>query len=571
VRPIASFIAAAYARYPRLHLITLLSVVSVAIELAAMAIMLPLSLVVTGQPVDAGGLAARALGWAGIPAEPTAMLTAFAVLFLLRVGTQLVSELQGIRLGKLLQADLSSVAHRTILVHRTLAEIEAKSIGHFVTLAGDQCAKAGALMTMIARCVGAALLAILYLLAITLYSPLIGVALVLFLVTSAGLSFGLVRHSARLGAQQVDQAKAAHSIFFDSLHGVRSVKTFSAENYVADRYRDTIFAYVRTLYRIDAINLLLRLLPVVVLLLLLLAALAAGVIDARQATDAAFAFTVVIYLMRFLPVVGTCAQVLLKIAAESVTARDASGIIRDAAGPGVMAAGGQAIGRIERVEFAAVTFSHRSDRPLIERFSATLERGRSYALVGASGSGKSTLCDLLLGFQRPGAGVIRINGLTQDGLDADELRRRVLLLSQDTFILNDTVRDNVAFGAAIGEARLREACAQAGIAEVIESLPGGYDHRLAYRGSNLSGGQRQRIGIARALARDADVLILDESTSALDRDSRARVVTSVLASAARRITLFITHDPALLESVDQVIRLPDPRPAAEAVPEDEAS
>ena len=135
------------------------------------------------------------------------------------------------------------------------------------------------------------------------------------------------------------------------------------------------------------------------------------------------------------------------------------------------------------------------------------------------------------------------------------IRKRVLLVGQQTTILNDTVYNNVRFGMDVRNELVEEACVVSCIDEDIRALELKYDTILSYQGSNLSGGQRQRIGIARAILRDPDVILLDESTSGLDAQTRDRVVGNVLERYKDKIVIFSTHDQAIMQRVDEIVTL----------------
>jgi ABC-type multidrug transport system fused ATPase/permease subunit len=202
-----------------------------------------------------------------------------------------------------------------------------------------------------------------------------------------------------------------------------------------------------------------------------------------------------------------------------------------------------------------VYFEHVDGKPVLQDFSAIIRRGRSYAIVGASGSGKSTFLDLLLGFYVPAKGSILINGVLLCQIDPSVLRSKAVLVAQDTAVFNDTVANNLRLGFDASRGDLDRACRIACIDEFIADLPNGYDALLNYRGSNFSGGQKQRIGIARAVLRHPDVLLLDESTSALDGATREQVVGNLLKEYKDRILVFVTHDSFVMSRVDEVIDL----------------
>jgi len=164
----------------------------------------------------------------------------------------------------------------------------------------------------------------------------------------------------------------------------------------------------------------------------------------------------------------------------------------------------------------------------------------------------------MLKFFEPQSGTIRINGKDIRQLSAESIRRHILLSEQTTRIFYGTVLENVQFGLSENDGEARHALATVGLQEILETLPHGVDTVLSFQGSNLSGGQRQRVGIARALARTADVLVMDESTNALDSRTREHVLDSILKGYTDRILIFVTHDPYVIAQVDEIIELQAP-------------
>ncbi len=182
-----------------------------------------------------------------------------------------------------------------------------------------------------------------------------------------------------------------------------------------------------------------------------------------------------------------------------------------------------------------------------------VEPGTSLALVGPSGSGKSTIASLLLGFYRPDAGRISIDGRSLGDLHLPTLRSQVGVVSQDVHLFRASILDNIGWGDPKPDReRARRAADMAHATEFIAALPGGLDHELADRGGGLSGGQRQRLAIARALYRDPRLLILDEATSALDAASERQVQAALEQIMRDRTTLIIAHRLSTVKRADRI-------------------
>ena len=183
-----------------------------------------------------------------------------------------------------------------------------------------------------------------------------------------------------------------------------------------------------------------------------------------------------------------------------------------------------------------------------------IPRGRTVALVGASGAGKSSIADLLAGLYVPSTGRVLINGTDLRELDLASWQQRLGVVSQDTFLFNATLAENIAFGCpGASRAAIAAAAEQAQAAGFIEALPHGYDTLLGERGYRLSGGQRQRISLARAFLRDPELLILDEATSALDSASERLVQEAIEAFERQRTVLVIAHRLSTIVDADQIL------------------
>ena len=208
------------------------------------------------------------------------------------------------------------------------------------------------------------------------------------------------------------------------------------------------------------------------------------------------------------------------------------------------------------IAFEQVSLRYRDDTaPAVDALTLSVRAGENVALVGPSGAGKTTLVNLLPRFIEPTSGTITLDGVPLAEWDVRALRRQFALVSQDVILFNDTVAANVALGAEMPLQQVRDALAAANLLDFADSLPQGLDTPIGHNGGQLSGGQRQRLAIARAIAKDAPVLILDEATSALDSESERAVQEALERLMQGRTTLVIAHRLSTIENADRVLAL----------------
>ncbi|MEM7746282.1 MAG: ABC transporter transmembrane domain-containing protein [Pseudomonadota bacterium] len=214
----------------------------------------------------------------------------------------------------------------------------------------------------------------------------------------------------------------------------------------------------------------------------------------------------------------------------------------------------------DRVGF---TYESRPESAALSDVSFEVRPGETVALVGPSGAGKTTVLQLLLRFYDPTAGEIRLDGVPVDRLSLDDLRRSIALVPQEPVIFADTVRQNILFGRPDAtDEEVEEAARAAAVHDFVAGLADGYDTWLGERGVLLSGGQKQRIAIARAILRDAPLMLLDEATSALDAESERAVQHAVDRLAEGRTMLVIAHRLATVKRADRIVVLEEGRVAA---------
>jgi subfamily B ATP-binding cassette protein MsbA len=234
----------------------------------------------------------------------------------------------------------------------------------------------------------------------------------------------------------------------------------------------------------------------------------------------------------------------------------------DAAGESADAADALRLSSVESgIRYRNVSFSYGRE-PVLRGVSFEVGVGETLAIVGRTGAGKTTLVDLLLRFFDPDAGAIEIDGTDLRAIQRDSLRDRIAVVTQEPFLFDGTIRENVRYGAPdASDAALEAASVAAHVKEFVDTLPDGFDTEVGDAGSLLSGGQRQRVTIARAILRNPAILILDEATSALDAQSERMVQEAIDSLLENRTALVIAHRLSTIRNADRIVVLDEGRVA----------
>jgi len=556
-KALVGLLSYSFHQFPILILAILLSLASVCLELAAMLSLFPVTQLAAGHEITAGSR------WRwfmeGVGSDPTlrSFLLLFLGLLILRLLTDAAATLTVSHVYRHLIAHFSSRAFKAFVEGLSFQDVQKKTIGYYISLAGDEANRASQIVMSMSRLVPVAALAGLYWLALAVKSSWTGGGVFLFMVIAGLALIGAFRRSHRLGTEQQMQSRILNTHFVECLNSLRTVRAYNAELFVATHYADLIGTYARTCFKGDALKELARTGPA----LLLVAGAAVTtvfLITDRTFMDSYAEFVVVaILLLRFFPLLGQSLDIFMRAVSDLMAGEEVARAMSlvatlEATPPDV---GKQLDEGISSIEFESIGFRYHRAKPVIDHLSARFEKGRSYALIGPSGAGKSTLIDLLLKLYAPTEGRILVNGVDLAGISSFSMRQRVGVVEQQVPLFHDSIFHNLTLGVSQDRNCVRYACEIACINEVIARLPKGEETVLQYQGSNLSGGQRQRLGIARAVLRRPDVLVLDESTAALDHDIRERVVANLIEEFRERILLFITHDRGIASRVSQVLDL----------------
>ena len=385
--------------------------------------------------------------------------------------------------------------------------------------------------------------------------PLTLVSVVLLGLLSAAMSF--LRVKVKTASLQVPRANGHFAaVVLEFINGIRTVHAFATQDFERRRFHraiDQIYDSVTRVAKFAAMVEPLTQGVVSTLLIVMVIGAYYFFVDSGQLGGTAL-LTFFLAMLRTFPLLSHLSSARVNFNSLQGSLHNVNALLRRRDKPYL--ADGHTVfsGLTQAIDFVNVSFAYEPNRPVLHDLTFTIPRGQTTAFVGASGAGKSTLADLIPRFFDPTQGHILIDGVDLRTFSVQSLRRRLAVVSQDTFIFNATVKYNIAYGLDdIDAEAIWEAARLANALEFILALPNGFDTELGDRGVRLSGGQRQRIAIARALLRNPEILILDEATSALDSITERLIQASLDKLSEGRTVIAIAHRLSTIMRADQIM------------------
>lgn len=378
-----------------------------------------------------------------------------------------------------------------------------------------------------------------------------------FIIYSAGKIGRRVRHTTRKGQ---DQLADVQNILQETITGNRIVKAFNMESWEIARFRKAakrlFWANLRSVAAAAISSPLMDIFGAIAIALLLLLG-REQIVHQRMTAGIFFAFIVAVFKLydpvRKFALFNNNFQQALGASSEIFKFMDTEDDVRELAGAKLLSPFSR------NIKFDNVSFTYDRDedeREILHDINLEVRAGEVLAVVGSSGAGKSTLVHLIPRFFDVTAGRLLIDGQDIREITLASLRSQIGIVSQDTVLFNDTARNNIAYGRPNVPYKTVEAAARAALAhDFITQLPDGYDTVIGERGVRLSGGERQRIAIARALLKNAPILILDEATSALDSESESLVQSALQNLMTGRTVVVIAHRLSTVRRADRIVVL----------------
>lgn len=385
----------------------------------------------------------------------------------------------------------------------------------------------------------------------------------------AVLIFPILKYSVQWIVKKIEATAKAHSEvgielarqIFNVLSGLQLVKAYGNEKNVAKKYNDINDLLRRLRFSWSKkTNFISPVQEIIMLIALLLLVSLAAFIFMKGKMGAVPGFLVFFYLIRRgMPIFGSLSQLKAEAAAAEVRIKFVLDVFDDK-DKFIIPEGPKVFDGLKReIEFKHLNFSYNKEVPVLKGISFFLQKGKMIAIVGPTGAGKTTIINLLMRFYDCPQATIFLDGNDIREFSLRSLRQHIAIVTQDALLFNDSIQYNVTFGSEekVSEGRLLDVAKKARLYDFIKKLPNGFNTEVGDRGIKLSGGEKQRVSIARALFKEADILILDEATSSLDTHTERLIQGAVEEAVKGRTTIVIAHRLSTIKNADKIMVVED--------------
>ena len=554
--------------YGRLRMALLICALTIAVSLLEafnIGLLIPL-LEILESPGQEGGhwisqAFANLFDALGLTFKLGTILLALAILVL---GTSGLKYLRMILVGKTAIGFVAWMRSRTMgnLLYADMSYFHRERLGILTGMLTTQSSRAGGTFQEITEMVASLGIIGAYLTAAFLIAPaLTGVAFATLLIVSLAMQYYISR-AKTMGARLVQRENELQAAAVESLSGIRVVKSFLLERLRWMDFSSKTEEVGETSYHLTKNQSQMLILQEAVLFALIGGIVFVGisVLDLGIAVVVALLFI----LYRLTPRITSLNARRQALAATLPALRSVKMVMDEAAAPKVISGGKPFVKLHTGIELKEVSFSYDGDTKVLQDTDFTIEKGRMTAIVGTSGAGKSTIMDLILRYYDPEQGSVLVDGVDLRELDLTSWRNSIGVVSQDVFLFNDTIANNIALGRPeVTRESIMEAARQAYADDFIQQLPQGYETQVGDRGWNLSGGQRQRIALARAILKMPEILILDEATSSLDSESEQLIQEYMRKIRGTCTMVVVAHRMSTIQDADKIAVLQDGKIAEE--------
>ncbi|RLA83591.1 MAG: hypothetical protein DRG78_03870 [Epsilonproteobacteria bacterium] len=528
-----------FEKYPKLYLILFLSLLSVFTEIVAMSL-------VTSISNDKYFLFESTLS----STDKNILFSIILILFTIRFVSIFFIDKYQVFIARRFQAFLSSESlYKTLLY--PLLEVEKKEIGFFIAMGGDETSRASELLNSVLKIFNSFVLFVLYIIMIYYIDSNVFIILAILFLLSSIVVKVILKKSTYLGSLSAVKSREHGSIFIDALNGLKTVKSFGIETFIHNKYKIAVEEYQSINYKIYFLSLLNALFPLITLIILLNIYVILDYFN-NNTLSSSYLLSIFFILMRFLLNLGDLLHTINKVVGNI---KATSNIIEFISKPIKCKTHKEDIFDIRSILLKSVDFSYDKSKDIFLNLNIEFKYNNSYAIIGKTGSGKSTLIDLMMDFIEPSSGTVLMNNIDTKNLNTKSLKEKVIYISQESIIFNDTIKNNLLMDKKYPDKNIMDVLKLVNLEDMINDFTDGLNHMLNYKGTNISGGQKQRLNIARAILRNPDVLILDESINALDIDTRIKIVKNLLVLYKEKLIIFVTHDKDILNLVDIIIDL----------------